>query len=158
MDKREYVNIADIELSGKLLDRITMRPIGQIVALTAIGAALIMLKTKVAVIAGILFLALAAASLIIIKDRPVLDFYDDCIVVYNNTDSTKAIRISMDELKMWTVDASDNKAVFTLTDGEVLTVHTARYLKVYAILTKLVGEKCEPSTIDKIRNRMKKGN
>ena len=156
MDNVRYENVSDLEITGSLKGRISLRPITQILMRGVIGICLLLLRTKYSMIGGAFFLLLAAAGFLLIKDRPVMDFYDDVVVIYNAKDSSEAFKLPFEQLKLWSVDASDSKVFFTLYDDTVIGVSSSRYLRVYNMLVKLVPEKCEPSTMEKIRERMKR--
>ena len=157
MNNIKYENRDKSRITGSLQGSISLRPIGQIVTRGVLGICLLLLKTKYSIFAGIFFLLLAFIGLLFIKDKPVMDVYDDSVIIYNLRDSSEAYQIYFIDLKQWSVDASDNKVYFTLNDDTVIPVRTSRYLKAYNLLVKSVPDKSEPSTMEKIRERLGRG-
>ncbi|MBQ3383791.1 MAG: hypothetical protein IJG59_01105 [Erysipelotrichaceae bacterium] len=157
MNKTEYINASDIEITGNLKERISLKPVIRIILRGVIGAVLCFLRTKLTIIAGIFFLVIAVAGYFMIKDKPVMDIYNDAVVVYDEMDPSKACKIMYEDLKMWSVDSTNNRVYFTLQDDSIVSVNNSRYLKVYDTLTKLIPDKCEPSLMEKLRTKLKKG-
>lgn len=153
----DFVNARDIEITGTLKEKISLKPVARIILRGVIGIALCFLRTRMTIIAGIFFLVIAVAGYFLIKDKPVMDIYDDAVVVYDEKDDTKACKIIYEDLNMWSVDSTNNKVYFTLQDDSVISVNNSRYLKAYDTLIKLIPDKCEPSLMDKLRTKLKKG-
>ena len=157
MSKTEYVNAGEIEITGKLKEKISLKPVARIILRAGIGVVLCLLHTKLTIIAGVFFILIAIGGYFIIKDVPVMDIYGDAVVVYDETDQSKACKIMYEDLKMWSVDSANNRVYFTLQDDSVISVNNSRYLKAYDTLNKLIPDKCEPSLMDKLRTKLKKG-
>ena len=153
----EYIDINDIAVSGTPRERINKRPIWQIVGRGVVGIGMMLFRTKATLISGGFFLALAVMSFFVISDTPVLDLYDDCMVVYHPLDAGKAFLIKYDWLNTWSVDGANNRTVFTLRDGEGFAVNTARYNKTYNALKKIIPDKMEKTIVEKVQTRREKG-
>lgn len=153
----EYIDINDIAVSGEPKERITKRPIWQIVGRAAVGIGMMLFRTKATLISGGFFLILAVMSYFVIPDTPVLDLYDDCMVVHHPFDTGKAFLIKYDWLNTWSVDGANTRTVFTLKDGSGFAVNTARFNRAYNVLKKILPDKMEKTLVEKVQTRREKG-
>ena len=153
----EYIDINDIAISGEPKERITKRPIWQILGRAAVGIGMMLFKTKATLISGGFFLVMAIMSFFVIPDTPVLDLYDDCMVVYHPFEAGKAFLVKYDWLKTWSVDGANTRTVFTLRDGSGFAVNTARFNRTYHVLRKVLPDKMEKTLVEKVQTRREKG-
>ena len=153
MKNYDYFDRKQILCDGMFVGTLNYKPFGAMVLIAAIGVGLILLKTKVAVIVGICFLAFGILSFFLLKDRKVLDLYTDALVVYDPTDNEKAFKLEYEDLDHWSVDSASRSIVFALKDERSFTVSCPRYVRAYNLLLKAAPDKKERSGLEKYKNR-----
>ena len=95
------------------------------------------------VISGLLIIALTILVKINVRDYPVLDIYDDHLIVYE-LDTAYARQIAIADIKEWTGkhgSAGADAVMLTLKDGEVIYKDTFMIAKAYRILNKIMPDK-----------------
>ena len=153
----EYIDVNDLVINGELRERITKKPIWQIAGGAVVGIGMMLFNTKETLLSGGFFLAMAVMAFLVIKDTPVLDLYDDFMVVYHPYDSTKAFKVRYDMLENWEVDGAANKTTFTMKDGEAFAVNTPRYNKTYNALKRVIPDKTAKTVVEKVQEQREKG-
>lgn len=80
----------------------------------------ILLIKKIYVFGCALFF-LGAACLIFLPNRKLIEFYDDCMIIYNKARKDECNIIYYDDVKSWEyhTSVSDDELIFVLEDGSV---------------------------------------
>ena len=128
------------------------------IAVALIACFLIYVRSLPTVLIGVALLLLVAAALILVKDIPVIEFYNDACILYDLQHPGMARRVSYEDMKYWTVDANVHKVYFILKNEEILEQESYRYLKVYNILNKLLPAKKAKSKLQERREKKENRN
>ena len=144
MNNEELQNIEEIRPAGKPLKAITYKPyIACYVAITA-GIGMLFLKHWAFIVLGVFFVGIALFVLLKIKDRNVIDIYQEGVLIYGLEDNTKGMYVRYDDIVEWSAKSSQGGSecvYFVLTDGRHIYKDTFQAIIAYRQLNKLMPEK-----------------
>lgn len=152
MDDR-FVHRSEIEVDGSLIGKVTFKPYMQILTLAIGGVAMMLLKNRICIIVGIAMILVSLIGLIMIKDYSVLEFYTDCLLVFDKNDSNMVRKIEYFDIKTWGVDVSNHRVGIRLQNDEMVMTETMRYMKAFNLFNKLLKEKSETSQLKSLSDR-----
>ena len=109
-----------IETKGKLIGTVNYKPYKALITIAVFAAVLLLIKTTIAIVFSLLLFLLAAAGMFFIKDRPILEVYDNCLVLYN--ESKQAQIIPLDEITKWDSGSSSFQTVLYLKDPQTPSI------------------------------------
>ena len=152
---REFTERSKITEEGILEKKLNYRPNTAVVLSILLAAFLFYVQTVFTRILAVIILLLAFAVLFLFKDYTLIEFYSDALIITDQYDHNKALRLSYEEVESWFADTAQNKLIFTLTDGTLQEVETYRTEKAHTILNKLLPDKREKSKLEKISEKRK---
>ncbi|MBQ6333585.1 MAG: hypothetical protein IJI46_00725 [Erysipelotrichaceae bacterium] len=157
MTDTNYIERKNIVCDGVFIGTLNFKPLGAIGFVTILGAALIMLRTQIPIIIGILLILLGIVAFFAIKDKKLIDFYSDAAVIYDPQDNDRAYKLDYEDLDYWSVDSANRVIFFVLKDERVIRIDSMRYVHAYNLLAKTIPGKKERSRLEKFRNKSKEG-
>jgi len=158
MEKNEYVDINEIDLTGTLIGTAGYKP-QYAVILTCIGAALLCLtRNWIAIgLAGFL----TAISLFVnykVQERKTVGIYKEFLIIYDSDDDNKAQKINLDDIVEWTCKNGTSSAdalYIKLKDGKEIYKNTFQIGKMFRCMNKCIPDK-ESARIKEEENKNKK--
>ena len=155
MDNEELQNISEIKPAGQPLRTITYKPYTACYIGTAAGIGMLFLRNWIFIVLGLFFIALALFVLLKIKDRKVLDIYQDGVLIYGLEDSSRGMYLRYGEVAEWSTKSAQGGSecvYFVLEDGRQIYKDTFQALTAYRQLIKLIPEKeTEHIRLEKMR-------
>ena len=141
-------NLPDNRTYNEVLDA---KPVKLLLLIITIGFILLLNK---AYIFGCALFFLGAACLMFLPSRKLIEFYDDCMIIYNKARKDECNIIYYDDVKSWEykVTVSDDELIFILVDGSVQKVDGYSKIKFEKQLEKYMKDKkviSEPTSIFK---------
>lgn len=147
----KYTDIEKFKPETKMVKRIMFKPNTAPIVCGVIGVGLLALafltkvNTLLVALLGVFFIAMAICVLTLVKDHPVLDIYQDGVLVYNSSDAKKVVFINYDMIDMWKPerDGGNDKILFIFEDGSKLPVYTFHASSAFKALDKIQHDKLE---------------
>lgn len=142
----------------KLLGKITYKPVSTIAIVFIAGIVITVLFQNVF---GFLFggfcMLLSAAAYMLVKDHPVIDVYQDELVIYDPSKGFSPVRIPANEVIQWEVNRNQSSAVTVMSKNRrPLSVVTYQTRKAVSLFRKAFpGKSTEEIVIRKNQNRKK---
>ena len=133
-----------IRSDGKFIGKVGYKPYSAFITIFVFALLLLILRNTAAYIASALLFLLAVAGLVFIKDRPILEVYDDCVIIHDEKDSLKAIRIPLSEITKWETsrNSSFQTVLYTIDkDQPVLSFECFSIGNVNYLLKQVMYEK-----------------
>lgn len=144
MEENNYhVKIETIENDLQPLVKIYLKPKFTIYLFLIIGIMIIVLTHNLpGILAGMFFCVLALYNIFMVKDRVILDMYQDYIVLYDAYDQTMCYKIFYDDIETYTAQAINSTSIYVLNlkSGDSLEIPTAN-TKVFKQFQKVIPEK-----------------
>ncbi|MPN63371.1 hypothetical protein SDC9_211129 [bioreactor metagenome] len=125
------------------MDRIYLKPKAVIYFFLVLGLAIIILTRNIpGIITGLVFSSLSLYNIFFIKDRIIVEIYQDYLIIMDNYDPLMCYKVSYDDIETYTQKAVNSTSVyvFHLRSGEVLEVPSANG-RIYQRLRKMIPEK-----------------
>lgn len=126
-EREDYVPAQEIETPGKLVRRVRYKPVLGSLSVAVLGAVILPLGFLPLTILGVLLLAGGLLSLLLTRDRRVMDVCTGGVVVYRRRDDTQALCLPWEQVEEWNAQRLGNGAqmvVFTLNDGTYVCQET----------------------------------
>lgn len=139
-----YVLVSQITVSGILIKTTMYKNNTAVYLAIPIALGLILIRHVLTIITGLVILAAIFFALTRVKDRKVVDMYDDCLVIYDEKDPELARKLLLEDIYEWTIrDSNQNAscAIFTMNYGERITRNTFQLVKCYNTLRDLMPDK-----------------
>ena len=97
-----------IEENGRLLAKVGFR-LAFVPYINLVVAVLMVVVSRhwAVILVAAAFAAIGILSIIKIKDFPTMDIYDDAVIIYDDMDQTKAVRIPNEEITEWSVESKE---------------------------------------------------
>lgn len=155
MNESLYKPREEVQPAGNFVKNIGFRPKKAPIFSIIIGLALLLFRNFYASILGIFFIAMALFVLFEVKERKVMDIFDQGIMLYGDHEAKMACFIGFDRIREWGVDHKNGHDTleFDLDDGNVIYVDTFEADSAFRVLYGLIKEK-EKSFL---RNKEEKG-
>ena len=144
MNNEELRDINEIKPAGNPIKAITYKPFFACYVCIAAGIGMLLLRQWAFLILGAIFIISAGFVLLKIKDRKVLDFYQDGVRIFGTGDDTRGLFVRFDDLKEWTTKTAQggSEAVyFLLNNGVQIYKDTFQSSAAYRELIKLQESK-----------------
>ena len=139
-----YVPVSQITVSGNLIKTTMYKNNTAVYLAIPIALGLILIRHVLTIITGLVILVAVFFALTKVKDRRVVDMYDDCLVIYDEKDPELARKLLLEDIYEWTIrDSNQNAscAIFTMNYGERITRNTFQLVKCYNTLRDLMPDK-----------------
>ncbi len=139
----EYFDKNLLTPRGKLKGKINFRPNLSILFVFFFGLFLIFMTRQIAgIVAGLFCIGVAVVFFWKVKDAPVMDIYEQDIILYDPDDQNRAACLPVNEIKEFFVQR-DNSAMinFRTNDETVFTVKSLRSANAYSLLAKVLPGK-----------------
>lgn len=151
MNHSQFEHINELEENGKLLGSITYKPSRAILAVMIVGCACIILfRNTFGLVFGGFLLILSSFVFFKVKDHKVMDVYDDALILFDNHDETRVLRLTLDEIVEWNVNRDENYLItLKLKDGEQLGAQTFQVNEVHSLLKKVLPRKSTDEIVRK---------
>ena len=143
MNDLNYVDINDCKCDGKLVKAIRFKPKKAQYIITFIGILLMIPNNLFSRLLGAFCILIALAVIMYVKDRNVLDIYDEGILFYGDREGKTAAFVRYEEMENWNVnhDGGHDTVEITLNDGRFLSFDTFEADEAYRTLYNLQREK-----------------
>ena len=144
MNNEELLDVNEIRPEGTPLKSITYKPYFPCYVAIAAGVGFILIRQWAFIILGIIFIGLAAFVLFRVKDRKVIDIYQQGVLIYGMDDDSKGIYLNYDQISEWGAKSSQNGSecvFFVVEEGQRIYKDTFQAMAAYRELNKLIPEK-----------------
>lgn len=151
MNHSQFEHISELKENGKLLGSITYKPSRAILAVMIVGCACIILfRNTFGLVFGGFLLILSSLVFFKVKDHKVMDVYDDALILFDNHDETRVLRLTLDEIVEWNVNRDENYLItLKLKEGEQLGAQTFQVNEAHALLKKVLPGKSTDEIVRK---------
>ena len=151
MNHSQFEHISELKENGKLLGSITYKPSRAILAVMIVGCACIILFRNIfGLVFGGFLLILSSLVFFKVKDHKVMDVYDDALILFDNHDETRVLRLTLDEIVEWNVNRDENYLItLKLKEGEQLGAQTFQVNEAHALLKKVLPGKSTDEIVRK---------
>ncbi len=151
MNHSQFEHISELKENGKLLGSITYKPSRAILAVMIVGCACIILfRNTFGLVFGGFLLVLSSLVFFKVKDHKVMDVYDDALILFDNHDETRVLRLTLDEIVEWNVNRDENYLItLKLKEGEQLGAQTFQVNEAHALLKKVLPGKSTDEIVRK---------
>ncbi len=151
MNHNQFEHINELDEHGKLLGSVTYKPSRAIIAVMVVGCACtILFRNLFGILFGGFLLILSSLVFFKVKDHKVMDVYDDALILYDNQDETRVLRLTLDEIVEWNVNRDENYLItLKLKDGEQLGAQTFQVNEVHSLLKKVLPGKSTDEIVRK---------
>lgn len=143
----------------KLLGKITYKPVSAIAIVFVAGiAAAVLFRNVFGFVFGGFCILLSAASYVLVKDHPVIDVYQDELIIYDASRGFLPVRIPAAEVVQWEVNRNQSSAVTVMSKNrKPLSVVTYQTRKAVSLFRKAFpGKSTEEIVIQRNQNRKRK--
>ncbi len=141
-----YQDIAEVQTRGNKIKSIGYKPVVATVIMALLAVAFIITLKTIAILLGVFILIIDVITIVCVKDRTVMDIYDQGVLLYDSEDRTKAYFIDYADVERWTAkkDSGANEAIyFKLNDGTEVYKNTFQSARAFRQLNLLIGDKEE---------------
>ncbi len=137
----EYQNTMELQPKGRCLGKVGYRPNSYIYGTILFGICFgALVRNLTGYIVGGAIIAMAVFYLLRVKDHPVMDVYQEDLVIYNAADPSQAARIPTEDITEFCAgDTKRLEILFRRKDGSVFSVSTAQTGKAYSLLEKAMS-------------------
>ena len=139
-----YTNIEEIEKGEKLLAEVRYKNNMGAYVMIPVAIALIITRNVFCIVFAVLVLLASYFAITKVRDKKVMDVYNNCVILYDDKDESLGLRINPDDILEWTLKDSNqngNSIDITLTNGERLSKVTFQTVKGYNAMRDLVPAK-----------------
>ena len=139
-----FVPVSQITVNGTFVKTIMYKNNTAVYLAIPIALGLILIRHVLTIITGLVILAAVFFALTKVKDRRVVEMYDDCLVIYDEKDPELARKLLLEDIYEWTIrDSNQNAscAIFTMNYGERVSRNTFQLVKCYNTLRDLMPDK-----------------
>ncbi len=140
----KYVDENEVKADGELLGKIRYKPYNAFISIFIFALILLLLRTTAAYIICAILILLVIAGIIFIKDRVILDVFDDCLVLHDEKDDRKVILIPIEKITRWEIARNSSFTTSIYTDDPELPVINFDCFatgKVHYLLRKVADDK-----------------
>ncbi len=141
-----YQDITEVQTKGNKVKSIGYKPVFATIVIAILAICLIATLNWAAIVLGAFILIIDIVTIICVKDRTVMDIYDQGVLLYDSDDNSKAYFIDYDDVQRWTAKKNNgaNEAIyFKLNDGTEIYKNTFQSSKAFRQLNLLIGDKEE---------------
>lgn len=138
----DFIPLTEIEENGTLIGKAGYKPVASIFYLCCAACLFLLMGRLFGVLMALICAAGAAFIQFAVKDHPVMDVYDDAVIMYHPTDPAQGIRYSNDDITRWTVNRDGSYEIaLTLKNYEIHVASCYQTGKANRLLRKAMPEK-----------------
>lgn len=138
---------------GVYLGTMNYKPIGSYLYLLVFSLFLLYIDSVYSRMIGIVLLMFIIVVFIYTKDKKIIDFYSDGLIIYHPDNENKAYYLDNNDIKAWSIDGTNKMINIMLIDNRQLSIETLRYFKAYNLFNKSLKDKKVKSKIEEIRKK-----
>ena len=138
----EYKPVSEIKENGKLLGKVGYKPMSAVIVLCIAAILFLFIGHLFGILMAVLCAAGAGYIYFGLKDRQVMDVYDDALIFHHPEDASLGIRFKPDQIKQWTVNKDGSYQIaLTLKDQNIYVMSTYQISNANRMLKKLMPKK-----------------
>lgn len=103
----DFISVSDVQTKGRRKRRVGYKPFAGIVVLMAFGIFALAIPNPVCRIMGIFVLLIGLAVIVLVKNRHVIDFYTEGVLIYKHDDDSLGAFMDYRSIEGWS--AKKNK-------------------------------------------------
>lgn len=156
---KKYVNRNEVRTDGKILGKVRYKPYHAFISIIIFAFILLILKTTAVYIISAILILLAIAGILFIRDRVILEVYDDCLLLHDEKNDDRVIQIPIEKITRWEIARNSSFTTSIYTDDPELSVISFDCFatgKVHYLLRRVADDKQSINIGADIRRKKRK--
>lgn len=148
-DKIIYEYKQELEENGKLIGEIGYKPTESILFILIVGiVCLYVFHNKFGYLFGGFLIIVGSISQIVAREKEVVEVYDDAILLYDEKDKERVLRLPLDRIIEWNITREPDYAItITLDNDQEFKAVTFQTEKAYNLLNKVLPDKSQSEVL-----------
>ena len=146
----DFIPLDEIGETGTLIGSVGYKPVSAVYVLGIAAVLFLVIGHLFGILMALICAAGAAFIQFAVKDHPVMDVYDDAVIMYHPADPSQGIRYTNEDIQKWSVNKEGSYQIsLSLKNYEIHVAATYQIGKANRLLRKTMPQKSIMSLLNK---------